>query len=81
MPLFLGTRSTAIQLSAPTCSVRIWVRMHIRHSRAFDTCCCHVSPRADSKNARALQAAVADITELLPGEAVMALERDVDSLQ
>ncbi|PNW74277.1 hypothetical protein CHLRE_13g592500v5 [Chlamydomonas reinhardtii] len=35
----------------------------------------------DSKNTRALQAAVADITELLPGEAVVALERDVDSLQ
>ncbi|KAG2443340.1 hypothetical protein HYH02_009404 [Chlamydomonas schloesseri] len=35
----------------------------------------------DSKNTRALQAAVADITELLPGDAVMALERDVDSLQ
>ncbi|KXZ50142.1 hypothetical protein GPECTOR_17g778 [Gonium pectorale] len=34
----------------------------------------------DSKNTEALQAAIADITELLPGEALVAMERDVDSL-
>ncbi|KAG2492852.1 hypothetical protein HYH03_009006 [Edaphochlamys debaryana] len=35
----------------------------------------------DSKNNQALQAAVADLTDLLPGDSVVSLERDVDSLQ
>ncbi|EFJ40692.1 hypothetical protein VOLCADRAFT_99481 [Volvox carteri f. nagariensis] len=34
----------------------------------------------DSKNSEKLEAAIAEIQQLLPGEAVVALERDVDSL-